>query len=83
VLPDLFGSILVPSQVIQELGVSVICTIGVLVEAHLNSLLDFDAAIHVLSNTTFRLHTNIVSTARARIFALQPEYGSKHDLEKL
>ena len=63
----------------DALGVLTIGTIGILAEAHLKSLLDFDATIQTLSTTTFRVHANVFASARSQILVRQPGYGRKGD----
>jgi predicted nucleic acid-binding protein len=58
-------------------GVSVIGTVGIVAEAHLKSLLDFDTTIQALAATNFRAHANVISTVRQGILARQPEPGGK------
>ena len=66
-------------SVATSLGVPIIGTVGILAEAHLKALLDFDTAIQALSATTFRVHANVITTARARILTRQPGYSARLD----
>ena len=54
-------------QIANSLGVETIGTVGVLAEAHLKSMLDFDQAMAALRQTTFRVHGSIIEAAKERI----------------
>ena len=60
-----------------ELGVRIIGTVGIVAEAHMQALIDFDTTIKALAATNFRAHPNVVKTVRQGILTRQPEYGSK------
>ncbi len=57
--------------VATSLGIPVIGTVGILAEAHLISLLDFDVKIVALLATNYRVHRNVIAAARERIVARQ------------
>lgn len=57
----------------ERRNLSVTGTLGVLANAHLSGLLDFDRALVLLRSTSFRLHPEVERLVRRRIFPHKKE----------